>query len=95
MEVPLKHRQADKKLLLVLTDGEPADIDSKDPKALIADSREAVKELTQQCITPYCINLDPNADAYVADISGRHYTVIDQVARLPERLPQLFLSLTR
>lgn len=91
----LKHRQADKKLLLVLTDGEPADIDSKDPQALIADSREAVKELTQQGIATYCINLDPHADAYVADIFGRHYTVIDQVARLPERLPQLFISLTR
>jgi nitric oxide reductase activation protein len=91
----LEHRKADKKLLLVLTDGEPADIDSKDPKALIADSREAVKSLTQQGIATYCINLDPNADSYVADIFGKHYTVIDHVDRLPERLPQLFISLTK
>jgi nitric oxide reductase activation protein len=91
----LKHRQADKKLLLVLTDGEPADIDSKDPRTLIADSREAVKELVQQGIATYCINLDPHADDYVRDIFGKHYTVIDHVARLPEKLPSLFISLTR
>jgi hypothetical protein len=91
----LEHRNADKKLLLVLTDGEPADIDSKDPQALISDSREAVKELSQKGIATYCINLDPNADKYVADIFGKHYTVIDHVDRLPERLPQLFISLTK
>lgn len=91
----LEHRNADKKLLLVLTDGEPADIDSKDPQALISDSREAVKELTQKGIATYCINLDPNADKYVADIFGKHYTVIDHVDRLPERLPQLFIALTK
>jgi nitric oxide reductase activation protein len=91
----LEHRNADKKLLLVLTDGEPADIDSKDPQALISDTREAVKELNQKGIATYCINLDPNADKYVADIFGKHYTVIDHVDRLPERLPQLFISLTK
>lgn len=91
----LKHRQADKKLLLVLTDGEPADIDSKDPKVLIADSREAVKELSQSGISTYCINLDPHADKYVADIFGKHYTVIDKVESLPEKLPRLFISLTK
>ena len=91
----LEHRKADKKLLLVLTDGEPADIDSKDPQALISDSREAVKELSQKGIATYCINLDPNADKYVADIFGKHYTVIDHVDRLPERLPKLFISLTK
>ncbi len=91
----LANQQADKRLLLVLTDGEPADIDSNDPRALIEDSRKAVLELEQKAIYTYCINLDPRADEYVADIFGNHYTVIDNVARLPERLPQLFMSLTR
>ncbi|GBG15403.1 uncharacterized protein NMK_3010 [Novimethylophilus kurashikiensis] len=91
----LDHQQADKKLLLILTDGEPADIDVKDERLLIEDSRIAVRELDQKGIYTYCINLDPKADEYVADIFGNHYTVIDNVARLPERLPQLFMSLTR
>ncbi len=61
-------QKADKKLLLVLTDGEPADVDVSDPRALILDTRQAVKELTLQGIHSHCISLDPHADAYVRDI---------------------------
>jgi nitric oxide reductase NorD protein len=91
----LDHQQADKKLLLILTDGEPSDIDAKDERLLIEDARIAVRELDQKGIYTYCINLDPKADEYVADIFGSHYAVIDNIARLPERLPQLFMSLTK
>ncbi|MDR2875578.1 MAG: nitric oxide reductase activation protein NorD, partial [Methylobacillus sp.] len=91
----LSHQQADKRLLLVLTDGEPADIDTDDPRALIEDARIAVRELDNKGIYTYCINLDPAADDYVTDIFGKRYTVIDNVARLPERLPQLFMALTK
>ena len=88
-------RQADKKLLLVLTDGEPSDIDVGDPKLLIEDAHKAVQELDQDGIYTYCINLDPHADEYVQDIFGKQYTVIDRVERLPEKLPQLFMALTK
>jgi hypothetical protein len=91
----LEKQQADKKLMLILTDGEPADIDSKDGRILIEDARQAVKELDQQGIYTYCINLDPKADEYVSDIFGKQYTIIDRVESLPERLPQLFISLTK
>jgi nitric oxide reductase activation protein len=91
----LDAQQADKKLMLILTDGEPADVDSHDQRALIDDARQAVKELDRLGIYSYCINLDPKADEYVSDIFGSHYTVIDHVQRLPERLPQLFMALTR
>ena len=91
----LSARKADKKLLLVLTDGEPSDIDEPDEKALIHDARKAVQELDQEGIYTYCINLDPHADEYVTDIFGNQFTVIDRVERLPEKLPQLFMSLTR
>jgi nitric oxide reductase activation protein len=91
----LDKQQADKKLLLILTDGEPADIDSKDGRVLIEDARHAVQELDQQGIYSYCINLDPKADEYVADIFGRQYTIIDKVESLPEKLPELFIALTK
>ena len=91
----LERQTADKKLLLVLTDGEPADVDSHDERMLIEDARMAVKELDQQGIFSYCINLDPKADEYVADIFGKQYTIVDNVAQLPEKLPQLFISLTK
>ncbi|WP_246345373.1 nitric oxide reductase activation protein NorD [endosymbiont of Lamellibrachia barhami] len=88
-------RKADKKLLLILTDGEPSDIDVSDDRQLIEDSRKAVVEADQQGIYTYCINLDPKADEYVKDIFGNQYTVIDRVERLPEQLPKLFMALTK
>ncbi len=91
----LTARASDKKLMLVLTDGQPADVDSPDERLLIEDTRRAVRELDQQGVTTYCISLDPKADTYVSAIFGRRYTVIDNIQRLPERLPALFLSLTR
>jgi nitric oxide reductase activation protein len=91
----LSARPADKKLLLILTDGEPADIDVHDDRLLIEDSRKAVQEADQEGVYTYCINLDPNADDYVRDIFGHQYTVIDRVERLPEQLPKLFMALTR
>jgi len=79
----------------VLTDGEPADIDVDDDQLLIQDTHQAVKELAADGIYSYCINLDPKADEYVKDIFGSHYTVIDNVDKLPEKLPQIFMSLTK
>ncbi len=92
----LEQRREEKRLLLVLTDGEPYDIDVQDPKYLQEDTHMAVNELDSKGITTYCISLDPHADDYVADIFGRNnYTVIDRVERLPEKLPRLFMSLTK
>ncbi|MBI5784667.1 MAG: VWA domain-containing protein [Rhodocyclales bacterium] len=91
----LGNRQADKKLLLILTDGRPSDVDVSDERALGEDVRQAVRELGQKGVFPYCISLDPRADEYVADVFGRSYTVIDNVARLPEKLPELFMALTK
>lgn len=91
----LEARKADKKLLLVLTDGQPADIDVHDERLLIEDTHKAVQELDQKNIYTYCINLDPKADEYVQDIFGKQYTVVDKVERLPEKLPQLFMALTK
>ena len=72
-----------------------ADVDADDSHLLIADTAQAVKELDQDGIYTYCINLDPDADDYVQEIFGNQYTVIDHVERLPEKLPQLFMALTK
>ncbi len=84
-----------KKLLLIVTDGEPADIDERDPQHLRQDTKKAVEELASKGIMSYCLTLDPNADHYVKRIfGGNNYTIIDHVDRLPEKLPTLFASLT-
>lgn len=91
----LEHQQADKKLLLILTDGEPADIDVMDDQSLHEDAKKAVSELSSKDIYTYAISLDAQADEYVSHIFGNQYSVIDRVDKLPEKLPQLFLALTR
>ncbi|MBU1236023.1 MAG: VWA domain-containing protein [Gammaproteobacteria bacterium] len=88
-------RAADKKLLLILTDGRPSDVDTPDERALSEDARQAVRELDRKGIFSYCISLDPRADEYVSDIFGRQYSVIDNIQRLPEKLPGLFMALTK
>ena len=91
----LEHRRADKKILLLLTDGEPADIDVSEPGHLRADARKAVEELAARGITTFCLSLDPAADQYVSEIFGKRWRVLDRIERLPEALPKLYLELTR
>ncbi|BAZ92901.1 rubisco activation protein CbbO [Thiohalobacter thiocyanaticus] len=84
-----------RKLLLLVTDGEPADIDERDPQYLRHDTKKAVEELYTRGVMSYCLTLDANADSYVKRIFGaNNYTIIDQVERLPEKLPVLFATLT-
>ena len=91
------HKQSERrKLILLVTDGEPADIDERDPQHLRHDTKKAVEELYSTGVLTYCLTLDPNADAYVKRIFGENnYTIVDNVDRLPEQLPLLFASLTR
>ncbi|MCB1881483.1 MAG: nitric oxide reductase activation protein NorD [Gammaproteobacteria bacterium] len=84
-----------RKLLLIVTDGEPADIDERDPQHLRHDTKKAVEELYSKGVLSYCLTLDANADNYVKRIFGiNNYTIIDNVQRLPEKLPVLFATLT-
>ena len=92
----LKAQRSSKKLLLVITDGEPADVDVRDPQYLRHDTKKAVEAAARNGVTTYCMSLDPSADQYVSRIFGeRHYLVVDKVERLPEKLPVLYAGLTR
>ena len=92
----LRLQRSSKKLLIVITDGEPADIDVRDPQYLRFDTKKSVEEAEKSGILTYCMSLDPRADAYVSRIFGqRNYMVVDHVERLPEKLPMLYAGLTR
>ena len=85
-----------KKLILLVTDGEPADIDVRDPQYLRHDTKKAVEELATRGVKTFCLTLDPHADDYVSRIFGpKGYMIVDHVNRLPERLPMLYAGLTR
>lgn len=92
----LKLQPKSKKVLFIITDGEPADNDVRDPQYLRFDTKRAVEELQRDGITTYALSLDPHADQYVSRIFGaKNFTVLDQVERLPEKLPMLYMGLTR
>jgi len=92
----LKLQKSAKKLLLLITDGEPADIDVRDPQYLRYDTKKAVEEMARSGMTTFCISLDPRADQYVSRVFGaKNYIVLDHVERLPEKLPSLYAGLTR
>ncbi|HEX8980794.1 MAG TPA: nitric oxide reductase activation protein NorD [Parasulfuritortus sp.] len=92
----LKLQRSAKKLLIVITDGEPADVDVRDPQYLRNDTKKAVEDVAKFGVMTYCMSLDPRADNYVSRIFGqRNYMVVDHVERLPEKLPLLYAGLTR
>jgi Mg-chelatase subunit ChlD len=78
------------KLILLITDGEPHDIDVFDERYLIDDARQAVKEARSRHVATFCVSLDPDADRYVRRIFGRHgYLCVDRVEALLAKLPQV------
>ncbi|APZ44578.1 VWA domain-containing protein [Acidihalobacter ferrooxydans] len=90
--VDARHR-----LLLLLSDGRPADYDDGgDPRYLNEDTRMAMKEAVDAGVHPFCITLDPRGGQYLPSIFGpSHYTVLDRVDELPARLPEIYLRLRR
>ena len=91
----LRNRRVSHKLILLLTDGEPHDIDVHDRQYLVFDTKRAVEDLRRHGIPTFCMTLDRGADEYVSRIFGaRNYLVLDQLKRLPEKLPSLYLRLT-
>ncbi|MBN2038872.1 MAG: VWA domain-containing protein [Spirochaetes bacterium] len=90
------------KLIIMLSDGIPADVgygseSSADTNQYaIEDTQHAVAECRFRGVVPYCITIDKKARSYIPHLYGTYnYTIIDDVALLPERLSKLYLRLTR
>ena len=91
----LKRQQTHRRLLLVVTDGEPSDIDVTDKKYLVEDARHVIHELAMDGIDVFCVGLDSGGDSYLMRIFGRRNVVqIDKLESLPEKLPMIYLRLT-
>jgi len=83
------------KLLLILTDGKPNDIDHYEGRFGIEDTHNAIKEAKRLGIKPFCITIDTDAQDYLPYLFGNDgFTVILRPEQLPLRLPQLYHQLT-
>ena len=92
----LNKQHSRKKLLILITDGAPDDIDVRGEEYLRWDAKKAVEGAGRSGINTFCISLDPRADRYVSRIFGaRNYMVVDHVSCLPEKMLMLYAGLTR
>ena len=83
------------KLLLILTDGKPNDLDYYEGRYGIEDTRMAIIEARKAGLIPFCITIDEEAEDYLPYLFGRgHYTLIRRAGELPSKLPQLYARLT-
>ncbi len=87
-------RDARTRLLVLISDGRPLDDGYKDDYSL-EDTKMALREAGMKGVDAFCITIDREADLYVRRMYGDvRFLVIDQVDRLPERLPRIYQRLT-
>ena len=83
------------KLLLILTDGKPNDLDKYEGRYGIEDTRQAVLEAERLGLRPFCVTIDEQAEDYLPYLFGsRSYVLIRNAEELPKKLPLLYLRLT-
>ncbi len=85
-----------RKLILVLTDGEPSDIDVVDPRDLVEDARRAVLGLRSRGIDVFGVTLHPSGAGSGATVFGRNqHMPVRRLEDLTARLAELYFRLAR
>jgi nitric oxide reductase NorD protein len=83
------------RLLLLLSDGKPHDIDGYEGRYGIEDTRVALIEARERGIRPFCVTIDKEGSSYLPHLFGAGgYTVLRKPEELPARLPLLYAQLT-
>ena len=91
--VQQKKRQ---RLLLILTDGKPNDLDQYEGRYGIEDTRVALLEAKKLGLRPFCVTIDTEASDYLPHLFGAGgYVVIRNPEDLPKELPLLYAQMTR
>jgi nitric oxide reductase NorD protein len=85
-----------RKLVLVLSDGEPSDIDVEDPQDLVEDARRAVLALKHRGIDVFGIGIGAGTAGAGAAVFGRsNHLALRRIADLPARLSECYFRLSR
>lgn len=87
---------AGRRLLLVLTDGKPNDLDQYEGRYGIEDTRQAVIAARQAGLQPFCVTIDSRGNDYLPYLfSNGAYVVISKPEQLPYQLPRLYALMTQ
>lgn len=90
----LRRRPERTKLIILLSDGKPVDKEYAGNYA-IEDTRMALKEAQHYGIKTFCVTVDKSAAGYLPRMySHSSWTVIDDVAKLPEKITRIYRMLT-
>lgn len=88
--------RAFRRLVLVLTDGEPSDIDVANPLDLVEDGRRAVLGLRSRGVDSFAVVLGTHGAETAARMFGRSgHVVLRRLEDLPARLSDLYFRLSR
>lgn len=86
---PERHR-----LLLLLSDGKPNDLDHYEGRYGVEDTRKAVLEARGKGLSVFAVTVDRRAESYVPFIFGRGgYAMVGHLGRLPEALAGIYRQL--
>lgn len=91
----LGRQAARHRLLLLLSDGRPNDVDQYEGRYGIEDTRAAVAEARLQGVHVFCLTVDREAPRYASRIFGRDFAVLPRAERLPMVLTALLRDLVR
>ena len=87
----LAERSNRHRLLVLLTDGKPNDVDHYEGRYGIEDTREAIREARRDGLAVFAITVDAMARDYVPYLFGRGgYAIFPQVSHLTKALPALY-----
>ncbi|WP_306108650.1 nitric oxide reductase activation protein NorD [Pseudomonas sp. ANT_J28] len=88
----LMREAATHRLLLLLSDGKPNDVDQYEGRYGVEDLHQAVTEAKLQGIYPFCLTIDRQAANYLPAVFGaRQYALLHR----PELLPSVLLDWIR
>jgi nitric oxide reductase NorD protein len=87
--------EASTKLLITISDGKPDDYDTYRGEYGVEDTRQALYEAHRDGIHSFCITIDEKARDYLPHMYGAaNYAVIDDVAKLPLKVSDIYRRIT-
>ena len=91
----LQRHPAALRLLLILSDGKPNDLDHYEGRYGIEDTRHSLIEARKAGLKPFCVTIDKEGAGYLPHLFGPDgFMVVRKPAELPLVLPRLYSRLT-
>lgn len=92
----LNQRPSRKRLLLILTDGKPNDLDHYEGQYGVEDSRRAIQEARRTGQAVFGITIDSKAQSYFPRLFGAGaFAIVRRASDLPAALPVLYSHLVK